>query len=179
LKVPGYSDYIHPLGEDHLITIGKDTKLEDGFPYYQGVQLSIFDISDFADPQLRYKELIGDRGTESEALHNHKAFTFWAENSLLAIPVNLFKHETPPYYPWDYGDNTFTGLYVYRVTAEDGFEYLGRISTDSATGEPYFYYNDWLRGIFIEEDVYAVNSEAVRSANIDNIVGTVNSIPLN
>ena len=179
LKVPGYSDYIHPLGEDHLITIGKDTVLEDGMVWYQGVQLSIFDISDFANPQLLYKELIGDRGTESEALYNHKAFTFWAENSLLAIPVDLFEHQTAPDYLYSYGNHTFTGLYVYRVTVEDGFEYLGRISTASATGNTYYWNNDWLRGVFISEDVYAVNSEAVRSADIDDIAGMVNTLLFN
>ena len=52
LKVPGYSDYIHPLGDDHLITIGKHTKEYQGTAYYQGIQLSIFDISDFSDPRL-------------------------------------------------------------------------------------------------------------------------------
>ena len=169
LKVPGYSDYIHPLGDNHLITIGKDTKLDNGTTWYQGLQLSIFDVSDFSDPQLIHSELIGDRGTKSEALDNHKAFTFWAEKGLLAIPVDLYEHQTQPLHPYSTGTHTFSGLYVYRVTIDEGFEYLGRINTDS-----YSYYGNWLRGVFIGEDVYAVNEEAVRSANIDDISGTLN-----
>lgn len=176
LKVPGYSDYIHPLGDNHLITIGKDTIMEDGFAWYQGLQLSIFDISDFSDPQLQHKELIGDRGTNSEALDNHKAFTFWAENGLLAIPVELYEHQSPPLYPSSWGEHTFSGLYVYRITIEDGFEYLGRISTGPATSQTY-YNSNWLRGFFIEEDVYAVNQEAVRSAPVENIEGSVSELP--
>jgi len=182
LKVPGYSDYIHPMGEDHLITIGKDTILENGITWYQGLQLSIFDISNFADPILLHKELIGNRGTTSEALSNHKAFTFWAEDedsNLLAIPVDLYEYQGEPDYPYSYGTHTFTGLYVYRVTVENGFEYLGRISTAPETGETYYYGSSWLRGLFIEQDVekdvYAVNDEAVRSADIDDI-GTVYTI---
>ena len=173
LHVPGYSDYIHPLGNDHLITIGKDTVLDDfGNVWYQGLQLSIFDISDFTNPQLLHSEVIGDRGTESLALYDHKAFTFWDENGLLAIPVDLFEHETEPAYPYTYGEYTFSGLYVYRITTEEGFNYLGRINTDS-----YIYYgDDWLRGLFIENDVYAVNGETVRSSNIDDIAGTVNTL---
>ncbi|MDY6854379.1 MAG: beta-propeller domain-containing protein [Thermodesulfobacteriota bacterium] len=178
LKVPGYSDYIHPLGEDHLITIGKDTEEYQGTAYYQGVQLSIFDISDFADPKLLHKEVIGDRGTTSEALYDHKAFTFWEENGLLAIPVDLFEHETEPNLPYSNGINTFSGLYVYGVTVEDGFDPLGRISTDSAIGGWYYDYN-WLRGVFIDEGVYAVNYQAVRSADIEDIEGTVNTLIIN
>jgi hypothetical protein len=177
LKVPGYSDYIHPLGDDHLITIGKNAILEGSTVWYQGLQLSIFDISDFSNPQLMYTELIGDRGTTSEALDNHKAFTFWAENGLLAIPVDLYEHQTEPAYPYSYGVHTFTGLYVYRVTTGGGFEFLGRISTGEVTGQTY-YYSDWLRGIFIAEDVYAVNMDAVRSAPVEDIEGSVSELIL-
>lgn len=178
LKVPGYSDYIHPFDENHLITIGKDTKEEGGTAWYQGVQVSIFDVTDFADPVRLYSELIGDRGTTSEALYNHKAFTFWAENSLLAIPVDVFEHETEPDYPWGYGTHTFTGLYVYRVTIENGFVFLGRISTDSASGQDYYYSSDWNRGVFIGESVYAVKSDAVRSAIVEDIEASVNTLIL-
>jgi uncharacterized secreted protein with C-terminal beta-propeller domain len=175
LKVPGYSDYIHPMDENHLITIGKDAIMDNGFAWYQGLQLSIFDVSDFENPLLLYKELIGDRGTSSEAEYNHKAFTFWAEENLLAIPVDLYEHEALPVNPYDWGTYKFSGLYVYRVTVENGFEYLGRINTDIST----YYYNDWLRGLFINNDVYAVNNEAVQSADIGDIENTVNEILFN
>ena len=176
LKVPGYSDYIHPWGRDHLITVGKDTLLADGFPWYQGLQLSIFDISDFSDPKLLHKELIGDRGTGSEALYDHKAFTFWAENNLLALPVDLRELVDSPEYPWSYGERTFAGLYVYRFSVEGGFEFLGRIST--TTSDAYDYCADWTRGIFIDKWVYAVNAEQVGSAETDAIAGTIQVYPL-
>ncbi len=172
LHVPGYSDYIHPLGNDHLITIGKDAiSDESGTVWYQGLQLSIFDISDFAHPLLLHKELIGDRGTESFALDDHRAFTFWAENGLLAIPVRLYEHQVESEHPYSYGEFTFNGLYVYRITIEGGFEYLGRISNDTA-------YNSWLRGVFIGEDVYAVNEDAVRSAQVEDIEGSIETLLL-
>lgn len=172
LKVPGYSDYIHPLGESHLLTIGKDTKEQDGFTLIQGVQLSVFDITDFANPALLYKEIIGDRGTGSEALYNHKAFTFWAEEGLLAIPIQLY--EEAPDNPWDWGSHTFSGLYVYRTTVSSGFELLGRIDTNSSV----YTYPDWTRGIFIDTSVYAVKSDAVRAAGIDDIENTVKELAL-
>ena len=177
LKIPGYSDYIHPLDEDHLLTIGKDAIAEgDNFAWYQGVQLSIFDVSDFGDPQLLHKKIIGDRGTSSEALYNHKAFTFWRKNDLLAIPVDLYEHPEEPVKPNQYGDRTFTGLYVYRVTIEDGFKFLGRIST--ADEDEYYYRGWWIRGVFIEDSVYAVQQNKIFSAQWDAIDSGINFLPL-
>ena len=176
LKIPGYSDYIHPLGENHLLTIGKDADEQSGA--YQGMQLSIFDITDFSKPVLLHNELIGDRGTESEALHNHKAFTFWAENDLLAIPVSLLEYQTHQYSVWESGTHTFTGLYIYKVKVENGFEFLGRISTGPATSNTYYYSNEWTRGIFIDDSVYAVQSSSVKSADIMDISNDIRVIYL-
>ncbi len=137
------------------------------------MQLSIFDITDFANPVLLHKELIGDRGTGSEALYDHKAFSFWAEKDLLAIPVDLLEHQTEPFSVWNSGKHTFTGLYVYKVTVENGFELLGRISTGLATSNTYYYSNEWTRGIFIGDNVYAVQSNWVYFAHIWTIADTV------
>lgn len=175
LKVPGYSDYIHPLGDDYLITIGKDTlpSDQDDFAWYQGVQLSIFDVRDFANPALLHKEVIGARGTRSEALHNHKAFTFWQSHNLLTIPINLYEHLVPPEQPNTYGTSTFNGLYVYRVSTDQGFDLLGRIRTDNEAGG---YYSWWTRGVFVDQMIYAVTSNAVRAATTEdpeNVVSTI------
>ena len=78
LKVPGYSDYIHPLGENHLLTIGKYAVEDGDMVWYQGVQISVFDVTDFADPVQVDVEIVGDRGTESEALENPHAFNYFA-----------------------------------------------------------------------------------------------------
>jgi uncharacterized secreted protein with C-terminal beta-propeller domain len=179
LKVPGYSDYVHPFGEDHLITIGKDALPgeDDSMAWYQGVQLSIFDISDLSAPALLHKEILGDRGSSSEAAHNHKAFTFWPQKSLLALPIDLFEHAEPPADPWTYGTWTFKGLYVYRLSTQTGFELLGRISTqpDEGDGMPM---PSWTRGVFVEERVLAVTEDAVRSADVDQIAAGVDTLYL-
>ena len=169
LKVPGYSSYIHPYSDNHLLTIGVDVKEEQGVYLPQGLQLSLFDISDFANPKLLHKTLIGDPGTYSEALYNHKAFTFWAENNLLAIPVNLYEKQSNED---DYGSNTFNGLYVYHVTQDKGFELLGRIETF----EKDFYYWVWMRGIFIDKIVFAVQPNVIFSAEIEDIANSIKKL---
>jgi len=182
LKVPGYSEYIHPLGDDHLLTIGKDALAVDGNAWYQGVQLTIFDISDFSNPVLLHRtggaNKIGDRGTTSEALYNHKAFTFWEERGLLAIPIDLYEHESPPEYPWQWGSLTFKGLYVYRVSVQSGFEHIGRIETLSDLNQYWDAYADYTRGVFIDDRVYAITPSIVKSAEVENMEETLETLPI-
>jgi len=89
LKIPGYSDYLHPYDENHLIGVGKETvEAEEGdFAWYQGVKISLFDVSDIENPTEMTKYEIGDRGTESPALSDHKAFLFERSKNLLVLPV--------------------------------------------------------------------------------------------
>ncbi len=176
LKVPGYSTYIHPLGPDHLLTLGRDTKLEGETPLDQGVQLSIFDISDFAEPRLKYSAVIGDRGTWSEALYNHKAMAFWPEKELMALPIDLYENIVIPESPWDYGTPTFNGLYVYRVSAEAGFTLLGRIPLEAGIS---MYYYGWGRGVFIDDSVYAVTANTAKRSKITEISEPFETLKLN
>ncbi len=90
LKVPGFSTFITPMGDNHLLTIGRDTNDEFGFVRADGVRLSIFDVTDFANPVLSHSETIGSGGAYSEALFNPKAFTYFAQRNLLAFPVEIY-----------------------------------------------------------------------------------------
>ena len=52
LKITGYSNYLHPYDENHVIGIGKETiATENGdFAWRQGVKVSLFDVSDVENP---------------------------------------------------------------------------------------------------------------------------------
>jgi uncharacterized secreted protein with C-terminal beta-propeller domain len=91
LIIPGYSDYLHPFDETHLIGLGKDAVAAEGnFAWYLGLKLSIFDVADVNNPKEIAKFNIGDRGTSSEALYEPKAFLFDNAKSLLVLPVDLY-----------------------------------------------------------------------------------------
>lgn len=92
LVMPGYSDYLHPYDETHLIGLGKDAIADDGtgFAWYQGLKLSLFDVSNVNAPTEVAKMIIGDRGTSSAALYDPKAFLFDKSSNLLVIPVELY-----------------------------------------------------------------------------------------
>lgn len=163
LKVPGFSNYIHPYGDDHLITVGRGEEPP-------GVQLSIFDVSDFSNPVLLNQETIGDWSTSTEACYNHKAFTFWADKELMALPIYSYETDRA---------TSLQGLNVYRVSTDNGFNFLGHISTVRDSGGPdLHYYSPWTRGIFVEDKVYAVTPEAVRSAQTEQIDQSVQTIYL-
>lgn len=135
LKIPGYSDYLHPMDENHIIGVGKEAveSTDKNFAWYQGLKLAVFDVSDVENPIELHKVEIGDRGTESEALQNHKAFMYSPSKQLLALPVRVAElpasvKARPNRTGGEYGNYTFQGAYVYRLTVENGFEELGRIT---------------------------------------------------
>jgi len=179
LVAPGYSDHIQLLDEDHLLTIGKDATEDGDFAWVNGVRLSIFDVSDMENPQLTRWEIIGGRGTNSEANYNPKAFNYFKPNGvdygLLAFPIDVYDEGTSGN-PWSYGEWKFSGLMVYRVTTTSGFEYLGGISSvdTSATNGCYWgYYGGFTRGVFMGGNVYSVTPNAVKQAPIsENLLVT-------
>ena len=104
LKIPGYSDYLHPYDENHLIGFGKETVTlpvkgagpDEVTAFYQGMKIALFDVTDVTQPKEKFKEIIGDRGTHSELLYNHKALLFDREKGLMAFPVDLMEVKNKP-----------------------------------------------------------------------------------
>lgn len=139
LKIPGYSDYLHPYDENHIIGFGKDTieAKEGTFAWYQGLKIAMFDVTDVNNPKEMFKEIIGDRGTDSELLYNHKALLFSKEKNLLAFPVTVMEIKDKKEkmdnrgFP-EYGTFEFQGAYVYNVDLKNGFKLKARISHISA-----------------------------------------------
>jgi uncharacterized secreted protein with C-terminal beta-propeller domain len=78
LEITGYSDYLHLYDESHVIGVGKETVAakEGDFSWYQGVKISFFDVTDMCNPKELATYEIGDRGTDSPVLRDHKAFLF-------------------------------------------------------------------------------------------------------
>ena len=102
LKIPGYSDYLHPYDENHLIGIGKEVieepipmpfpreKAKEIFPpptREQGIKVALFDVSDPQQPKEIAKYVIAGPHADSLALRDHKAVLFSRAKNLLAIPL--------------------------------------------------------------------------------------------
>jgi uncharacterized secreted protein with C-terminal beta-propeller domain len=178
LKIPGYSDYLHPYDVNHIIGLGKDTYDMGDFAWYQGVKLSLFDVTDVANPKEISKFIIGDRGTESEALHDHKAFLFDKDRNLLVIPIDLYLVDESEYPgevpPNAYGDFVWQGAFVFKVTPADGFVLEGMVShSDELPNfeEDHYKYRSYFvkRSLYIEQNLYTISLKMVKINMIDTV----------
>jgi inhibitor of cysteine peptidase len=184
LKIPGYSDYLHPFDETHVIGIGKDTieSKEGTFAWYQGLKMAIFDVTDVSNPIELHKTIVGDRGTGSYALTDHKAFLFDKEKELLVLPVTLAEipAEKKAGGPIDengyplYGEQNFQGAMVFSVSLQNGFEERGRIThiTDEEElkrGYYYDYRSTVKRSLYIEDVLYTVSERMVQAHSLDTL----------
>ena len=181
LKIPGYSDYLHPYDENHIIGIGKDTveAEDDGrqmdFAWYQGVKMALFDVSDVSNPIELHKVIIGDRGTESEALRDHKAFLFDREKNLLVLPITLAEIKGEKSSSNSYGDYTFQGAYVYDLTASGGFDLRGRVThydnVDVFEKSGYRFYGNAniRRSLYIGDVLYTFSDARLQMNDLDSL----------
>ncbi len=159
LKIPGYSDYLHPYDENHLIGFGKEAVNSengqgwggDNFAWYQGMKVAMFDVSDVENPKEMFKTTIGDRGTTSPLLYDHKALLFDKDKGILAFPVSFYEipqsmKDDPKTSPGTYGDETYQGVYVYNISLT-GIELKGKIShyTDAEyKAKTFMCHYDWM-----------------------------------
>ena len=193
LKIPGYSDYLHPYSENLIIGVGKDTveAEETGrdFAWYQGVKLALFDVSDPTKPKEIAKFNIGSRGTESPVLDDHKAFLFDKEKNLLVIPVSVSEIDAEKYpngLPADtYGDHVFQGAYVFTLTPEKGFELKGKVThlEDTSVLEKDSYYwgnygTDVKRSMYIDNVLYTLSDKYLQMNDLQNPDTQINKIQL-
>lgn len=165
LKIPGYSDYLHPYGPDHIIGIGKETSENEwGGVSVAGLKIALFDVSDVNSPTQVDSVVIGEAGTDSAALHDHKAFLFVEDRQLLVIPVSEIKKVENPSsrYPGSYALETWQGAYVYRVSQKDGFTLLGRVA-HAESGSPYSWYTPDAvqRSLFMDDTLYTISMRSI------------------
>ncbi len=83
LKIPGFSSYLHPVGENLLLGIGQDAD-ENGTT--RGVKLSLFDVSHPEKPQ-EVDSLILPNGTFTDAPSEYKSILFLPEENAVAFPI--------------------------------------------------------------------------------------------
>lgn len=176
LTIPGYSDYLYPYDENHLIGIGKETTAsEEGyFAWYQGVKISLFDVSNVSQPVQIANYTIGDRGTSSPVLSDPKAFLFDKSKNLLVIPVLEAKVDQSQYPPGQvpagaYGQPVWQGAYVFNVSLDGGLTLEGKIShMENGTD---IYNQDYYvqRSLYIENVLYTISNAKVQLNNLEDL----------
>ena len=182
LKIPGYSDYLHPYDDTTLIGLGKDTgETEWGGVRTNGLKLSLFDVSDVSQPKEIDTYIMGDAGSDSIALQDHKAFLFSKEKNLLAIPVSIQESgvsiiELEPLSGFTeevlnsrYPKLTFSGAAIFKVD-KSGLELKGKIDhsdggrpSDIDSWRGYNYYDNTVkRSLYIDDVLYTFSNKYLK-----------------
>ena len=154
LKIPGYSTYLHPYDETHLIGFGYDTKEDGTRVITNGLKMAMFDISDFNNPQELFKVAIGDsKYTYSELLYDHKALLFSKEKNIIAFPLYSSS-----------GMKTNSRAAIYNIDLKKGFSLKGKIAniTDK-------YEENVKRIVFVNGTYYTLSDSLVKVANMDTL----------
>jgi uncharacterized secreted protein with C-terminal beta-propeller domain len=180
LKIPGYSTYLHPYDENHLIGIGHDTKESEwGGVVNNGVKLSLFDISDFNNPKETDNYIIEGRYTDSIALHEHKAFLFDKDKNLLVMPIR--KHiESNNQDEYRYRYKYEISAFVFNID-ESGFELEGKITHNgNEEGSSHWYYSpsSIQRTLFMDNTLYTISEEKILANNLDENLDLIKEINL-
>lgn len=185
VEVLGYSDFLHPVGENLLLGVGKDTvpadERGDGrFAWFQGLRVGLFDVSDPTQPVELESVIVGRRGTDSPGLREHHAFSFLPRGNgfpaRLAIPVKQHDAWTEDdvssspthFYPW-----VRSGLFLFRVTdgsvnpagiAQSGavISASRRFDDNDPNGERFD--DDFARSVIMDESVFFVSRAKVWAA---------------
>lgn len=165
LKIPGFSNYLHPLDDNHLIGFGYDTKLvpvKNGEPRVVtgGMKISLFDVSDFSAPVEKDTEIIGGPGTYSALQYDHKALFTHQEKNLFGFPAALYEGTAGEYVEFQ-GE----GALIYTITP-DGISQAANLiePTDDQ-------YEDWntaiQRILYIGGELYTVANGEIKSYGLD------------
>lgn len=176
LKIPGFSSYIHPLDANHLLTIGSYIP-ENGAWNEIAVQLAIFDVSNMANPVQKFVKLVGSAYSSSSAQQDHRAFNYFPERKVLAIPFV------------DWGSNGFTftsDLRLFKVDTQTGFETLGALGVDDLLVRgcdvrdgcwSWWWQPKVRRSVMADDYVYAVTTGGVKVSRIATPYTPVGAAP--
>ena len=169
LKIPGFSNYLHPLDENHLIGFGYETIVDtqsggkEPLIMTGGMKISLFDVSDFAKPKELDTEIIGDQGTYSPIQYDHHALFQHKEKGLYGFPISIYEKGK------EYAEFKQDGALVYEITPENGIVLKGDLLNPE---NPAQQYEDWessiQRMIYVEDSLYTIAMKEIKSYNLNS-----------
>lgn len=192
LKIPGFSNYLHPYDDEHIIGIGRDTKVNEWGGISQlGVKIALFNVANVSNPKVADEVIIGDGRTQSEALYNHKAFFLGGraadgEGRILSVPITGNTESLDGLTDQkriskiqDGDEISWSGFYVFDLDAVNGFELRGTIKHwEGVRYSPGYLGLDYHARTFYIGDVLYTASERFLKMNSLDTLDEENSIML-
>ncbi|WP_175986687.1 beta-propeller domain-containing protein [Bacillus sp. Marseille-Q1617] len=175
LKIPGFSTYLHPIDENHLIGFGFDTKImDDGKSFNEepriirsGMKLSLFDITDFHNPKEADTEIIGGRGTHSYLLEDHKALFHEPSRNLYGFPISVYHDKEGSEYEQVFD---YQGALLYEITPEKGIERKAKLAEDDQKQKDVYenWENNIQRLLYINDTVYTLSNSRIDAYSLND-----------
>ncbi len=152
LKVPGFSDYLHPFGKNKLFGFGQSATKKGEVT---GLKLSMFDITDKSNVTQENVLKLGDG--YSEANYNHKAILISAEKNLIAFTVEKDEFRK------NKSGRCRAYYHIYSYDEKDGFKQLTKIKVYDMTVNKYYrdYEGGEIRGLYIDDYFYISDGEKI------------------
>lgn len=163
LKIPGFSQYLHPYKDNYIIGFGYDAVEIGGVSFQEGLKIALFDVTDPGQPTEVNHIIIGGRWSNSSIFQDHKALLFDPLNDMLVIPVDLTNEYLEDNY---YYEIEFSGFIVLSLDTESGIAETGRINSSDSY---YHYYNSNPRALRIGENLFTVKSNSLQVYRIDDL----------
>lgn len=172
LKIPGFSEYLHPIDSNTLIGLGMNTTVTKyGGVVEDGMKLSLFDVSDPAAPKEKASFLLGNMGSYSEAIGNHKAFLYYPQKNLIGFPAVVYTTTgATADDPWSGNrEVSFSGYLIIRYS-DEGFSVAGSIPSEQSQEGFYRsnYDNAIERGLYIGKTLYTVSAARLNAFSLDS-----------
>ena len=158
LELEGYSSYLHPVGDNLLLGVGR-TIGAGNEP--NGTQLSLFDVADPAHPALLAQRSIA--GGNSSAEFDHHAFLWWPATKLAVMPVTIYDYTAKQDGSYEYKP-PFVGAIGFHVD-RSGIDEVGRITHPADDS----YLWDVLRATVIGDRLFTTSAEGVLSSALTDL----------
>jgi len=84
LKIPGFSNYLHPVDDDYILAVGQDA---DNRGFQLGLQIALFEVSDLDNPKQIAKHVV-EKWSSSTSQHDHYAFRYLPLSQKLILPIS-------------------------------------------------------------------------------------------
>jgi uncharacterized secreted protein with C-terminal beta-propeller domain len=181
LNIPGVSDYLQPYDETHLIGFGKSSQnvTWENAALFQGLKLSLFDVTDPGHPIDTSDYFVGDRGSDSPALTDHKSVLFDQSLNLLVIPLSIALNQTTATCTWCYNPPVWQGAYVFNVSVSNGIVLRGNV-TQIPTGQLPTWNNSGFfvtRALYIGSALYTISNNMIKVNSLSDLT-ELNSVSL-
>lgn len=166
LKISGFSNYLHPYGENLLIGFGKETELlENERVSTKGLKISLFDISQ-EEPKELDSYTIGDSGSESIALYDHRAFLFSENKNILVVPAILRDNVKDDVW----GETTFNGFLIFEII-DNKLNLKGKVDHLDGGKLNFDNFLDYSakRALYIDDNLYSFSNKLIKVNNLKDL----------